>query len=287
MNRSNPKKKLIVMPNECEASQTPTALRFFPLFHRGQNDKHHDKQETMNTTQTLIDAAKELLHLHSCEQEGLQSGKPTPKQWFDAVNNLSDAIYSPTQSNEGKGLRWVSDIKKTDDVWENSIVDGFIRHYTFNMSEGVPDDKLPQIKRAIEFVVNETEGEEGKGEPEVQSHDLAAVASHSSAVGNSIEKDEVRKLILDEYQKGNVVFLSYDGLKTMPLQEFVKQPEDGILYDLNRNEVVVLTFLKDGDPKWINDFAVAKVIKELKRQLSDALLNSEPNAQVSDTTEAK
>lgn len=39
-----------------------------------------------------------------------------------------------------------------------------------------------------------------------------------------------------------------------------------MLYDLNRSEAVALTFL-DTDPKWINDYAVAKVIRALKNKI--------------------
>lgn len=45
-------------------------------------------------------------------------------------------------------------------------------------------------------------------------------------------------------------------------KEFIKQPIEGMLYDLNRNEVTVLTLIED--PKWVNDYAVSKVIQELK-----------------------
>lgn len=41
---------------------------------------------------SLLDAAKQILHLHMCEQEGLSSGQPTRTQWLEAVDNLSDAI---------------------------------------------------------------------------------------------------------------------------------------------------------------------------------------------------
>jgi hypothetical protein len=40
----------------------------------------------------LLDAAKHILHLHLCEQEGLSSGQPTRTQWLEAVDNLSGAI---------------------------------------------------------------------------------------------------------------------------------------------------------------------------------------------------
>lgn len=46
----------------------------------------------------LLKAAKELLHLHMCEQEGLQL--PTKEMWFDAVNNLSEAIQSKGEQPE-------------------------------------------------------------------------------------------------------------------------------------------------------------------------------------------
>jgi hypothetical protein len=49
------------------------------------------------------------------------------------------------------------------------------------------------------------------------------------------------------------------------LDEFIKQPADGILYDLNRLEETALTFIDD--PKWVNDFAVALVIRKLKEML--------------------
>lgn len=74
-------------------------------------------------------------------------------------------------------------------------------------------------------------------------------------------------IILDEYKKGNVVFASAIGLETTPLDEFIKQPTDGLLYDLNRSEAVVLTFIED--PKWVNDFAVCKVIRALKNRIEE------------------
>ena len=74
-----------------------------------------------------------------------------------------------------------------------------------------------------------------------------------------------RDLVLKEYAKGNIVFMGIEGPQVAPLEEFVKQDIYGLLYDLNRSEEVVLTFIKD--EKWVNDYAVAKVIRELKRQL--------------------
>lgn len=77
--------------------------------------------------------------------------------------------------------------------------------------------------------------------------------------------NEIKEKIFNEYQKGNIVVSSFEGLQTMPIKEFIEQPTEGILYDLNRSEAVVMTFLPD--PKWINDYAVAKVITELKNKI--------------------
>ncbi len=81
--------------------------------------------------------------------------------------------------------------------------------------------------------------------------------------------DDLRDRIRAERDKGNVVYQSLPGEFTQePLDEFIKQPADGILYDLNRSEEVVMTFL--ADPKWVNDYAVALVIRKLHAALSAA-----------------
>ena len=83
------------------------------------------------------------------------------------------------------------------------------------------------------------------------------------------KKPSIEETVLSERKKGNVVFQALPGqFMTVSLDEFVKQPVDGLLYDLNRLEEVVLTFI--ADPKWVNDFAVAQVIRKLKSQLASA-----------------
>jgi hypothetical protein len=77
----------------------------------------------------------------------------------------------------------------------------------------------------------------------------------------------LKDLILSEYADGKIVILTCDGVKGAPLTEFIKQPADGMLYDLNRNESTILTFT--GDPKWINDYAACKVIRALKARIDE------------------
>lgn len=77
--------------------------------------------------------------------------------------------------------------------------------------------------------------------------------------------EELKKLILDERKEGNLIYASHEGYRGVRIDEFIKQPVDGILYDLNRLEEVVLTFIND--PKWVNDFAVALTIRALKTEI--------------------
>lgn len=79
---------------------------------------------------------------------------------------------------------------------------------------------------------------------------------------------ELKDYILAERDKGNIVVHGLPGeLMSMPLAEFIKQPVEGMLYDLNRLEEVTMTFLHD--PKWVNDFAVAMVIRALVNQAKE------------------
>jgi len=79
------------------------------------------------------------------------------------------------------------------------------------------------------------------------------------------ENEKVKELVLAKRAEGKVVFATFEGLMSADLEEFIKQPAEGILYDLNRDGATVLTFIDD--PKWVNDFAVGIVIAKLKEKL--------------------
>ena len=82
------------------------------------------------------------------------------------------------------------------------------------------------------------------------------------------EREKLRDMILERAKKGEVVIRTVDGLMTCKLNDIIKQPTEGLLYDLNRDSVTVLTFLDD--PKWINDYAVGLVIGKLKEYYDKA-----------------
>ena len=81
----------------------------------------------------------------------------------------------------------------------------------------------------------------------------------------------LKEKILSEYDNGFVVITTCDGLRSIKLDEFIEQPVDGILYDLNRDEATVLTFVEVA--KWVDDYAVCKTIRALKSRI-DILENA-------------
>ena len=81
--------------------------------------------------------------------------------------------------------------------------------------------------------------------------------------------DEVYKVIRENEDKGFVTIMSIDGLMSIPIDEFIKQPTEGLLYDLNRDKLTTITLGSEGNVRWVNDYAVALVIEYLMKQLKE------------------
>lgn len=89
------------------------------------------------------------------------------------------------------------------------------------------------------------------------------------------EAKELRETVLKARSEGKVAMWLLPGqLGITPLEDFLKQPADGILYDLNRLEECALSSAPD--IRWVNDFAVAVVIRKLVEQRDAALAASLP-----------
>ena len=74
--------------------------------------------------------------------------------------------------------------------------------------------------------------------------------------------------IQSEAKKGNIVyFVAPETLATTTIENFIKQPTEGILYDLNRDKATYMSWIEEGDMKWVNNYAVALVIEALKKKL--------------------
>jgi hypothetical protein len=84
------------------------------------------------------------------------------------------------------------------------------------------------------------------------------------------QQAETLKLIQNEEKNGNIVFASDGGIMSVSIAEFIKQPAEGILYDLNRDPVTTITMADSNSvmgQRWVNDYAVAGVIKALKAEI--------------------
>ena len=84
-----------------------------------------------------------------------------------------------------------------------------------------------------------------------------------------MDKIKIRDLVLKEEAQGNVVYMTYEGPAVADLNDFISQPAEGILYDLNKDRGTVLTRIDD--VRGVNDFAVGMVIRRLKEQLGEAI----------------
>lgn len=89
-----------------------------------------------------------------------------------------------------------------------------------------------------------------------------------------MEKQELIELLNKNTQAGKVTFESIEGLVSAPLDEFIKQPAEGILYDLNRDVATCMTLIDK--PTWINNYACCVVIKALKKRIEELENRNEP-----------
>lgn len=78
---------------------------------------------------------------------------------------------------------------------------------------------------------------------------------------------DLLKAIREEAKKGRIVFRSIDGLHRIDENEFIKQDADGILYDLNRDEVTTATGFDEY--RGVNDYAVARTIRALRKRIDE------------------
>lgn len=81
--------------------------------------------------------------------------------------------------------------------------------------------------------------------------------------------DEVYKVVKENEDKGLVTIMGIDGLMSMPIDELIKQPTDGLLYDLNRDKITTITLGRDGNVRWVNDYAIALIVEYLMKQLKE------------------
>ena len=79
--------------------------------------------------------------------------------------------------------------------------------------------------------------------------------------------------ILDGYNNGQLTYIDREGEHKISVKEFVKTGSDNVLQKRNRTEAVLLKVANAAPEKlkWVNDFAMMKVINELYESVDDLL----------------
>ena len=81
------------------------------------------------------------------------------------------------------------------------------------------------------------------------------------------DNQELLKKIIQEEKSTNVCIMTAEGMKKTPINNFINQSAESILYDLNRDKVTTIAIAKTAKGKrWINDYATAVVIENLKKE---------------------
>jgi hypothetical protein len=66
--------------------------------------------------------------------------------------------------------------------------------------------------------------------------------------------------IVNNAKNGRISIVTIEGLCVTGIDELLNQPIEGVLYDLNRDDVSILSST-DKNNRWINDYAAAQIIK--------------------------
>lgn len=78
-----------------------------------------------------------------------------------------------------------------------------------------------------------------------------------------LSKEDREKIISDVSEakrEDKIIFLTSEGPCEAKIEDFIKQPAEGILYDLNRDLATLYTLFKEsGDIRYINDIALVNV----------------------------
>ena len=111
-----------------------------------------------------------------------------------------------------------------------------------------------------------------------------------------MEENKIDKQLEDirvKEKNGEIIFLTEEGASVAKIEDIIKQPIDGLLYDLNRDYATLATMAKSSKSmRWVNDMALVNVLKyvlnennKLKNDLEIA--NKELEKTVAELNEVK
>ena len=77
-----------------------------------------------------------------------------------------------------------------------------------------------------------------------------------------MSRKETNDAVFQSFKDGYIVIYTIDGLVRIPIEKFVEQPLEGMLYDMNHLESVIRTrAAHDDDMGWVNDMAMLKTLE--------------------------
>ena len=113
-----------------------------------------------------------------------------------------------------------------------------------------------------------------------------------------MEEEKINNMIddINEHAKnGEIICMTIDGPQVAKIEEIIKQPLEGLLYDLNRNKATIYTNAKNSKSlRWVNDLAMIEVLsylynenKLLKEELENSIKPDKKEAEVPKKEPAK
>lgn len=81
--------------------------------------------------------------------------------------------------------------------------------------------------------------------------------------------EELQNLILSKKKEGKIVFHSLDELVEVRMENIIRQPANGLLWDLNRDMATLLSRASEDNPCWVNDLALANITEYLINKVNE------------------
>ena len=81
--------------------------------------------------------------------------------------------------------------------------------------------------------------------------------------------EELQNLILSKKKEGKIVFHSLEGLMEAKMESIIRQPANGLLWDLNRDMATLLSHASEDNPYWVNDLALANITEYLLNKVNE------------------
>lgn len=83
-----------------------------------------------------------------------------------------------------------------------------------------------------------------------------------------MESNELLDKILSLQAEDKIAFMTINGLQGGPIEDFIAQPIEGQLYDLNRDRATLYTMANENKNKrWVNDLALVYLLEYRCKQI--------------------